>query len=64
MESRAFSYCTRNTHRPSTPGKRGQTKRKRRKKVTDRDRFESLRMLRYRSWRSSIPLSNVLRQRR
>ena len=24
------------------------------------DRFESLRMLKYRSWRSSIPLRNVL----
>lgn len=28
------------------------------------DRFESLRMLRYRSWRRSIPLRNVLRKRK
>ena len=28
------------------------------------DGFESLRMLRYRSWQSFMPLRNVLRQRR
>ena len=38
--------------------KKWSTEKKHRKK--DRDRFESLRLLRYRSWRSSIPLRNVL----
>ena len=48
--------------------KRVQLKRKHREKdcqkAKDRDRLESLRMLRYRSLRSFIPLPNVLRQRR
>ena len=33
-------------------------------RLPEGERFESLRMLRYRSWRSSIPSRNALRQRR
>ena len=45
MESRVFSNCTRNIHRPSTPEKEVNEKKTQEKdwqKATDRDKFESL----------------------
>ena len=64
MESRASSSCTvifigllhlkKRSNEKKTPWER----------LLKGYRFESLRTLRYRSWRSSIPLRNVLRERK
>ena len=68
MESWVSSNCTRYIYRPSTPEKEVNRKEntigKTVKQATDRGRFESLCMLRYRFWRSSILFSAVLRQRK
>ena len=62
MESRVSINCTRNIHRPSTPEKMSTEKEISWERKGDR--FESLRLLRYRSWRSSLPLRNVFRKRK
>ena len=65
MEAVIFSNCTRNIHRPYTPEKKRSIKQKTPwERLLKGDGIESLRMLRYRLWRSSIPLRNVLRQRK
>ena len=64
MESRASSSCTRNIHRPSISEKEVNEKKTPWERLLKGYRFESLRTLRYRSWRSSIPLRNVLRERK
>ena len=64
MESRVSSNCTRNIHRPSTSEREVNQKGKHRERLPKGNRIESLRMFRYRSWRSSILLRNALRQRR
>ena len=60
MESRVSINCTRNIHRPSTPEKMSTEK----EIPWERkgDRFESLHILRYRSWQGYLPLRNVFRQ--
>ena len=61
MESRVSSNYTRNIHRPFAPEKEVKRKENTVGKIAG---FESLRVLRHRSWRSPIPLSNVLQQRK
>ena len=66
MDSRVSSNCTRNIHRLATPEKEVNRKENTVGKISKLagDRFVSLHVLRYRSWRSSIPLRNVLRRRK
>ena len=66
MESGVSSNCTRNINRLSTPEKEVNRKENTVGKISKLagDRFVSLRLLRYRSWQSSIPLRNVLEQRK
>ena len=64
MESSVSRNCPRKIHRPSTPKKGSTGKKTPWERLPKGDKFVSLRMLRCRSWRSSIPLRNVLRQRK
>ena len=55
MECSVSSNCTHNIHRPSTPEKEVNRKETPWERLPIGDRFESQRMLTYKSWRSSIP---------
>ena len=64
MEYRVSSNHTHNILRPSTPEKRSAKRQTLWERLPKGNRFEILCMLRYRSWRSSIPLHNALGQRK